>query len=355
MLHDVEMRSRRASVGGAALASAAALAGMIGLDITAAADDDPKVLFVRGADRSGGFLEASTDQARTEQLADITNGSTSSGNHGWATLAATLRAAGFDVEQVLEGAEQSGPTAGQPVDLDSIGLGAYDVVVFGSNNAEYTTAHVDALDTYVRGGGAALFISDANFGGSWQDAPNSDQQFLGRYGIVVHQDAGTYRIDADEFVSPTHPVLAGVTAFDGEGVSPFDIGAATVDVTVLARAESQVRVNPGDRQGPTRSAGSNDVVSWVADVGDGRIAGHYDRNTFFNANGAGTNIGRFANERYAVNLFTWLAADGSTTAPTTTAPTTTVPTSRAGVINDAVSVDSTTRQAARVGPVAQVD
>ena len=31
------------------------------------------VLFIRGADRSGGFLEADDDAERTEQLADINN------------------------------------------------------------------------------------------------------------------------------------------------------------------------------------------------------------------------------------------------------------------------------------------
>ena len=40
------------------------------------------VLFIRGADRSGGFLEADDDAERTEQLADINNASTANGNHG---------------------------------------------------------------------------------------------------------------------------------------------------------------------------------------------------------------------------------------------------------------------------------
>ena len=35
--------------------------------------DSPRLLFVRGADRSGGFLEANNDVGRTEQLADINN------------------------------------------------------------------------------------------------------------------------------------------------------------------------------------------------------------------------------------------------------------------------------------------
>lgn len=40
------------------------------------------VLFVRGADRSGGFLEADNDTGRTEHLADINNHRTFGGKHG---------------------------------------------------------------------------------------------------------------------------------------------------------------------------------------------------------------------------------------------------------------------------------
>src|SRR5207302_9000318 len=45
----------------------------------------------------------------------------------------------------------------------------------------------------------------------------------------------------------------------------------------------------------------------VAEAGLGRVAIHFDRNTFFNANGAGTSLHRFDNARYAKNLFEWLA------------------------------------------------
>src|SRR5215204_9194 len=73
----------------------------------------PVVLFVRGADRSGGFLEAKSDAGRTEQLADINNASIAAGNHGWATLAGTLRGAGFVVEQIKEPLETGAPATGQ--------------------------------------------------------------------------------------------------------------------------------------------------------------------------------------------------------------------------------------------------
>jgi hypothetical protein len=37
------------------------------------------------------------------------------------------------------------------------------------------------------------------------------------------------------------------------------------------------------------------------------MVGHFDRNTFFNRNGAGTDITRFDNGRLAQNVIDWLA------------------------------------------------
>ncbi|MFN3169055.1 MAG: hypothetical protein ACE37H_18565 [Phycisphaeraceae bacterium] len=276
-----------------------------------AAQAGPSVLFVRGADRSGGFLEAGNDAQRTEQLADINNTSTSGGNHGWFELAETLRGAGYDVTQITETAENaSGPSQGLPVAFDAMDLNAYDAVVMGSNNAVYTTPQIDALEAYLRGGGGVIFISDANFGGNWADASDSDQQFLDRFGLVVHQDRGTYAIERanNELLVPDHPIFAGVDKFDGEGVTPLSPGtlAEGVSATILANAEGQVRLNNGTSgsfQGSSRAANANDAALLVASAGPGRIVGHFDRNTFFNLNGAGTNINRFDNRQYALNLF----------------------------------------------------
>lgn len=282
-----------------------------------------RVLFVRGAERSGGFLEAGNDASRTEQLADITNEATSGGNHGWFEFAQALRAAGYEVDQVVEPLEGdapgSGPTTGAPLDFASVPLNTYDVVVLGSNNAAYDAAGVDVLEAYVRRGGAVLFISDANFGGSWADAPTSDQFFLDRFGWTMQQDQGTYRLERGDgdFLVADHPILQGVDSFDGEGVSPIVVpevdAVAGVSSTIVVRAEPgrQTRNNdafPG--QGSSRPVGPRDGALVVATVDRGRIAGHFDRNTFFNLNGAGTNINRFDNEVYGLNLIGWLAGAG---------------------------------------------
>ena len=281
---------------------------------------EPSVLFVRGADRSGGFLEADNDAERTEQLADINNPSTARGNHGWFELATLLRGNGFEVSQVQESVEAgntSGPTDGVAVDFGgSVSLDAYDVVVFGSNNARYSRSQVDAVEGFVRSGGGVIFISDANFGSDWADASDSDQPFLDRFGLVANQDNGTYPLGraAGDFDLPDHPLLEGVAAFDGEGVTPITVADAAglgVAVEAVASAKGQVRRNAepfgGRNRGPTTPATELDAVLLAAEAGRGRVVGFFDRNTFFNENGAGTDLTRLDNERLALNVFRYAA------------------------------------------------
>ena len=64
----------------------------------------------------------------------------------------------------------------------------------GSNNADYDTAGIDAIEEYVRSGDGVVFISDANWGSDWSDASTSDQQFVDRFGVILHQDQGTYSL-----------------------------------------------------------------------------------------------------------------------------------------------------------------
>jgi hypothetical protein len=268
------------------------------------ATSEPRILFIRGGPGTGGFLEGGAD----EQLSDINDTSTSSGNHGWATLAGVLRDEGYVLEQVIE--ENEAEPA--PVPLESMDLSQYAVIVFGSNNRAYGSDAVDAVEAYIRGGGGALFISDANWGTDWHVAPDSDQHFLDRFGWRMNQDTGTYAISDSEFIGDPHPILEGAASFDGEGVSPItveDNDIPGVSSRVLAPAKGNVRRNTTTGAGPATPATANDGSLVIATADQGRIAGHFDRNTFFNQNGAGTNITRLSNAQYARNLFKWLAGD----------------------------------------------
>jgi F5/8 type C domain len=265
-----------------------------------------RILFIRGGSGTGGFLEGGND----DHLGGVDNFITTPVNRGWGSLASMLRGEGYVVRQIEEGPVSSG--ADLPVDLVGLDLSPYRLIVFGSNNATYSAQAVDKIEAYVRGGGAALFISDANFGQNWGDASNSDQLFLSRFGLIMNQDNGTYSLDrnAGDYLVANHPILVGVNSFDGEGVSPISIDTgnnpAGVTRTILVRAKQQVRVPNGTNQGTTRAANANDGSLVIAEVGSGRIAGHFDRNTFFNVGGAGTDLTRLDNRIYARNLFAWL-------------------------------------------------
>jgi F5/8 type C domain len=270
-----------------------------------------RVLFIRGGDGTGGFLEGGND----DQLSDIDNFNLATGNHGWAELASLLRGEGYVITQIKEGPTTSGTDL--PVDFVSLDLSPYRLIVFGSNNATYSAAAADKIEAFVRNGGAALFISDANFGSNWGDAPSSDQPFLSRFGLIMNQDNGTYSLDrvvsggSSDYLVPAHPILVGVNKFDGEGVSPITINTAAnpagVTRTIVARAKNELRQPNGVSLGVLRAVNDNiDGSLVIALAGSGRVAGHFDRNTFFNRGGAGTDLTRFDNRVYAKNLFAWL-------------------------------------------------
>ncbi|MDQ3440576.1 MAG: hypothetical protein M3478_09535 [Planctomycetota bacterium] len=282
----------------------------------------PTILFVRGGTRTGGFLEATEPAARDLELADIANASTAARNAGWATLAATLRDQGFSVEQFNEAKGAAGPWdgfyQGKPIRFDTLDLTRFAAIVFGSNNAQYPKYVVDSVERYVRGGGGAMFISDANFGSDWADAANSDQMFLNRFGLTVNQDTGPTTLlsrSAGDFVVADHPVLAGVDGFEGEGMSPFvvpDVPPPDTTITRLVAARGNTRNNNGGGRPETMFAGTirptndRDASVVLVNAGAGRVVGFFDRNTFFNANGRGTDIAKHDNRQLAINLFNWV-------------------------------------------------
>ena len=265
-----------------------------------------RVLFVRGADASGGFLEATNDTERTEQLADINNTSTSGGNHGWGQWAAALRADGFTVDQVTE--SNRGQT---PFDFVGADLTPYSVIVLGSNNAPYGSAAITKVQDWIRAGGGLLTTSDANFGYNYGAAPTSDTSFLQAFGVIVNQDSGVYalRRDSGDFLNASHPILNGVNVFDGEGVSPCTVTGQVsgVSTQIVVRALTQKRLNNNDSGGSMVDVNAQDGSLIVGSVQNGRFACTFDRNTFFNTSGAGTDITHNDNLKYARNLIAWLA------------------------------------------------
>ena len=270
------------------------------------------VLFIRGADCTGGATEGGECPARTEQLADVNNSATNPGNHGYAWLKVLLQSEGLLVAQLVE--------SGTPLTLAQ--LLPHRAVVLGSNNKVYAPAEVQALHDFVDAGGSVLFISDANWGLLYGAAPMSDNQFLARYGVEVYQDSGhipvMWRAEPGRYLLPEHPILSGpdgsgsardVGHYDGEGVSFFRLISGTAATSVVDAIGFTVRLNTGDGSpGAIQPAAPGDTALFSLALGDARLVGHYDRNTFFNLNGAGTDLTRRDNAVLARNLFRFLVS-----------------------------------------------
>jgi hypothetical protein len=259
-----------------------------------------RMLYIRGGSGTGGFVEDYAD----DQLCDISDVSTRVYNHGYGELARLLEGDGFSIEERIEGPADHNT----PVDLSD--LDDFDVVFFASNNAMYSAEDAERVRHFVDGGGGALFASDGNWGLYWDKAPSSDQTFLTQFGLIMNQDGGGLTVlSAADFVAPEHPILEGVDAFDGEGVSPctltHDPGALGT-ATRLVAATSVVHRNTAP-DGPIEPPTDDDASLAVVEYGAGRVACHFDRNTFFNMNGAGTSLASQSNTRYAHQLFAWLA------------------------------------------------
>lgn len=255
---------------------------------------EDRILFVRGAAGTGGFISGGADS----QLSDLDDAAPTPFNTGFGQLAELLRDDGFMVEQVVEG-ERGAP-------LTELPLHRYRVVVLASNNARYQAAAAEHLARYVRDGGGALFISDANWGLSFDHAPSSDQLFLDHFGLVMNQDGGGFvELTVTDFTEPDHPILAGVRSITGEGVSPCTLPEGSPARRLVA-ARAPIRRNTAPT-GPVTEPTERDASLAVVEVGHGRVACHFDRNTFFNANGGGSSLPLADNQRYARNLFAYLA------------------------------------------------
>lgn len=188
-------------------------------------------------------------------------------------------------------------------------LSTYELIVLGSNNRRYTPDEAAALAWYVNRGGAVLALSDSRFGLSPDRSTNalgageiSDNDLIEQFGMRIEHDNYQFvTAGAKRFNEPAHPVLAGLNSFKGEGVSL--IKRLGPPARVLVRGDGLVLTDGHTITGPEYA------ITAIADVGRGRVAAAFDRNTFFNAGvgSDGTDLGDLDNRTYALNLFNWLA------------------------------------------------
>jgi hypothetical protein len=124
---------------------------------------------------------------------------------------------------------------------------------------------------------------------------------------IEHDNYQVVVADGARFTNPNHPILRGLTQFKGEGVSLIRVIDAPA--TILVRGDGLLLTDGVTVTGPDYA------ITAIAQLGRGRVAVMFDRNTFFNAGvgSDGTDIGELDNRQYARNLFNWLARPGAPT------------------------------------------
>ncbi len=200
------------------------------------------------------------------------------------------------------------------ITLNMATLNRYKVLILGSNNRRFTPMEQEAVAAWVRGGGGLVAWSDSAFGGSWAEGElgntigaQSDSDLTAQFGMRFLRDngAGTFtirRYQADHYLNEFN--RNGGVVFRGEGVSLI---RTREPASVLARLQKggssgTVRLNKLD--GEITEA---DAALAVAKVGQGRVVGTFDRNTFWNA-GEGTQLREVNNREYAQRLILWAAS-----------------------------------------------
>jgi hypothetical protein len=212
--------------------------------------------------------------------------------------------------EVIEGdlklsAEEFILTAGNAVTPNL--LAPYAAVVLGSNARVLAANEVKTLTDYYNAGGSILVYADFQYGpNNWA----SDNRFLNSFGIEVLPDNFQPTTNIDDKISES-PILSGVTAIQGEGISQFIVRAdSLLDNKIL------LACSPSDRPGCTLPEGDRakvkpgDVVACVftrEHARGGRLAGVCDRNPFHNGPGPGSDLDQVNNRVFARNLFAWLS------------------------------------------------
>ncbi|MDQ3459547.1 MAG: hypothetical protein M3498_09660, partial [Deinococcota bacterium] len=228
------------------------------------------------------------------------------GRVGMSRFAAALEEVGFQPEERLDA----------NVTLNADTLRAYRVVILGSNNRRFNGAEAGALAEWVLAGGGVVAWSDSAFGGDYREVgvgnpvgKTSNNDLTVQFGLEFLRDNGAGIFTIREYLED-HYLNAydrnGGVVFRGEGVSLI---RASSPARILARLQTggtrgDVRLHPDD--GALTAA---DGALVVAEVGEGRVVGTFDRNGFWNG-GPGTDISEVDNKEHAQRLLLWAAGLG---------------------------------------------
>jgi hypothetical protein len=204
---------------------------------------------------------------------------------------------------LLAGFSQASEVVDTAVTITPQVLAPHGVVVLGTNQRALAASEVDAIEAYVRAGGGLVSYSDFMFG---PGAPGSDNQVLSRFGLLTTSDNFGGAVLASTFAP--HAIAAGLSlGVRGEGVSILEIVGNATDVfmNVIPCLSNAGACFPLPSLAPSGSAAPTYTACAAVEAGVGRVVATFDRNTFFNYPGYGSNLFDVSNAQYAVNLFVW--------------------------------------------------
>lgn len=289
----------------------------------------PQILYLYGDVAADGTVP-SGDQAPFHQMRlDDT------GPRGLSQFSEAIRQLGFRLTEAYDA----------ETELNDALLAPLQVLILGSNQRRFTGDEAAAVRRYVENGGGLVAWSDSAFGGHWRqvgvDNPAgrlSNNDLTTSFGMYFMTDngAGNYLIQEQAF---DHFLNAyrrkGGVEFRGEGVSPVRVSPPA---RLLAKLQEgglggKLRLNAVDGSlDPER-----DAALAIAEVGEGRVVGIFDRNLFWNA-GEGTRLSHADNRAFTQRVMLWAA--GRENDPQMTA--------RIGPIGTAPSASSATLAAVRL-------
>lgn len=214
-----------------------------------------------------------------------------------------LEEVGFDLEERYDAS----------VDLaDPDFLGDYKVIILGSNQHRFTQAEADAVAEWVKQGGGLVAWSDSAMGGLFSE-PNvgigntkgldSNNDLTAQFGMEFLPDrgGGVFTVSAwDEahFINDYQVISdAGQdigVEFEGEGVSPIIVTEPAIRLASV----------------PKGATTPQEAAVCYAEIGRGRVLGTFDRNTFWNTGGPGTDITKKDNREFTQRIILWVAGFG---------------------------------------------
>ncbi len=258
----------------------------------------PRILYLYGDVAADGSTP-SGEQPPFHQMRLNDNG-----NRGMTQFREAIEAAGFDIREAYDA----------EVTIDADLLEPLSVLVLASNQRRFTADEAAALERWVKGGGGVIAWSDSAFGGHFREVGigntagrDSDNDLMEQFGMYFMTDngAGNYLIveyTEDHFLNAGNK--DGGVRFRGEGVSPVRVNEPARMLAPLQHGGlgGGLRLNRVDgKLDPAR-----DAALAVAEVGQGRVVGVFDRNLFWNA-GEGTRLSHSDNREFTQRLMLWAA------------------------------------------------